>query len=89
MTQYKIEFDKRVKKDFKSINPNDAKNIKNAIATLANNPRPSTCKKLKGKTLDFYRLRVGNYRVIYSIQDNILRIIVVRVGHRSDIYKKL
>lgn len=62
--------------------------IANAIAEdiflLAENPRPIGCKKLKGT--DSYRIRIGNYRVIYYIQDNLLIVKVVAVGHRKDIY---
>jgi mRNA interferase RelE/StbE len=59
--------------------------IKTAIASLANDPRPSGCKKLKGE--DAYRIRVGDYRVIYEIEDDKIIVIVVSVGHRKDIYK--
>ncbi|MBC6419399.1 MAG: type II toxin-antitoxin system RelE/ParE family toxin [Prochloron sp. SP5CPC1] len=84
-----MKFDRRVKKDFKSIDPQDVPLLKDEIAVLAENPRPGDCKKLKGKNCDFYRIRVGKYRVIYSIKDEVLLIIVVRVGHRSHIYNKL
>ncbi len=86
---YKIEFDSRVKKDLKSVPSQDIKRIKSAILELSNNPRPSGCTKLKGNNRDYFRIRVGNYRVIYSIEDNILSIIVVRVGHRKEIYKNI
>ena len=86
---YKIEFDSRVKKDLKSVPSQDIKRIKSAISELSNNPRPSGCTKLKGNNRDYFRIRVGNYRVIYSIEDNILSIIVVRVGHRKEIYKNI
>jgi mRNA interferase RelE/StbE len=59
--------------------------IKTAIAGLANNPRPYGYKKLKGE--DAYRIRVGDYRVIYEIDDNKIIVTVVSVGHRKDIYK--
>lgn len=59
--------------------------IKVAIAELAGNPRPYGYKKLKGE--DAYRIRVGNYRVIYEIDDDIILITVVSVGHRKDVYK--
>jgi mRNA interferase RelE/StbE len=59
--------------------------IKAAIAELANNPRPYGYKKLKGE--DAYRIRVGDYRIIYEINDDIILIIVVSVGHRKDVYK--
>jgi mRNA interferase RelE/StbE len=59
--------------------------IKSSIATLAENPRPSGYKKLKGE--DAYRIRVGDYRVIYEIDDGKIIVTVVSVGHRKDIYK--
>ncbi len=59
--------------------------IKAAIADLADNPRPYGYKKLKGE--DAYRIRVGDYRVIYEIDDGKIIITVVSVGHRKDIYK--
>jgi len=52
---------------------------------LEENPRPPGSKKLKGRA--GYRLRIGDYRVIYEIEDNILRVIVIDVGHRKDIYQ--
>jgi mRNA interferase RelE/StbE len=59
--------------------------IKTAIAGLANNPRPFGYKKLKGE--DAYRIRVGDYRIIYEIEDSIILVTVVSVGHRKNIYK--
>lgn len=59
--------------------------IKVAIVALADNPRPYGYKKLKGE--DAYRIRVGDYRVIYEIDDGKIIITVVSVGHRKDIYK--
>lgn len=85
---YRIEFNKRVKKDFRSINPQDVQRIKTAIAQLSENPRPVGFKKLKGRNNDYYRIRVGNYRVIYTIEDDVLLIVIIRVGHRKEIYDK-
>jgi mRNA interferase RelE/StbE len=59
--------------------------IKTAISKLADNPRPSGSKKLRGE--DAYRIRVGNYRIIYEINDDNILVIVVSVGHRKDVYK--
>ena len=89
MSRYTIKFDSQVKKDFKSIQTQDMKRIKSAISELGNNPRPTGCTKLKGDKHDYYRIRVGKYRVIYLIEDEILLVLVVRVGHRKEIYKKL
>jgi mRNA interferase RelE/StbE len=59
--------------------------IKASIADLADNPRPYGYKKLKGE--DAYRIRVGDYRIIYEIDDGKIIVTVVSVGHRKDIYK--
>jgi len=59
--------------------------IKSAIASLADNPRPYGYKKLKGE--EAFRIRVGDYRIIYEIDDGKIIITVVSVGHRKDIYK--
>lgn len=89
MSQYQIEFDLRVKKDLRSINPQELKRIKFAISQLAEVPRPSGCKKLKGKNNEYFRIRVGNYRIIYTIEDNNLVILIICVGHRKEVYDKL
>jgi mRNA interferase RelE/StbE len=85
MEFYKVIFTKSVKKDFRKIPKLEVSKILNEIAYLAKNPRSSKTKKLKGEKL--YRLRVGNYRVIYDIQDNLMLIFVVKLGYRSDIYR--
>lgn len=59
--------------------------IKASISALADNPRPFGYKKLKGE--EAYRIRVGDYRIIYEINDQTIIITVVSVGHRKDIYK--
>lgn len=59
--------------------------LKTAIYALAEDPRPVGCKKLKGR--DSYRIRVSDYRVIYEIEDKVLSIEVIAVGHRRDIYE--
>ncbi len=88
MSQYQIEFDRRVKKDLRSINSQEITKIKQAIAKLADNPRPIGCKKLKGKNNDYFRIRVGNYRIIYAIEDSKLLILIVCIGHRQEIYER-
>ena len=56
------------------------------ISSLSSNPRPPGCKKLKGYK-NAWRIRVGNYRIIYEVEDKLLRILIVGTGHRRDIYK--
>ena len=64
----------------------DKHRLKPKIDALAQNPRPSGVVKLSGED-DLYRIRVGNYRITYSIQDNHLLVLVVKIGHRRDIYR--
>jgi mRNA interferase RelE/StbE len=60
--------------------------IRAAIDLLASNPRPPTCVALKGEK-SVYRVRVGDYRILYEVRDKSLIILVVRIGHRRDVYR--
>ncbi|MBI5475144.1 MAG: type II toxin-antitoxin system RelE/ParE family toxin [Ignavibacteriales bacterium] len=71
-------------KELANLPDNVYQKIRNEIRELAKNPRPVGCKKLTGR--DGWRIRVGDYRVIYEIEDNQQKIIVLHVGHRKDIY---
>lgn len=86
-TIYIVEVSKSAKKELDKISQPYAENILSEIVKLAENPRPFNSKKLKG-TLNLYRLRVSMYRIIYTIEDNILKIEVIKIGHRREIYKK-
>ncbi len=87
MASYKIYFRKSAAKELRKFpNPTVQKVIKR-IEALAIDPRPVGCEKLTGQ--EFYRVRQGNYRIIYSIQDDELTVWVVKVSHRKDIYKRL
>lgn len=59
--------------------------ILKALISLSENPRPEGCKKLVGT--DSWRFRIGEYRIVYSIVDNILTIEIIRVAHRKDVYR--
>jgi len=85
MGAYKIFFLKSVYKDFDPIPQRDLQRIMERIAALADNPRPIGCEKLSG--LERYRIRQGKYRIVYSIQDDVLTVWVVKVGHRKDVYR--
>lgn len=73
-------------KAIRKVHPAVAKRFKVAILALGTNPRPEGLKKLAGR--DAYRVRVGDYRVIYTIVDDELVVTVIRVGHRNDIYRE-
>ena len=81
---YKLFIEKAVYKQLKRIPEKDYQKITTAISGLANDPRPSGCKKLKGRP--GYRIRQGNYRIIYEINVKILTVIVIDIGNRKDIY---
>ena len=83
--QYTLEFERRVAKDLRSIPARDRTAIETAIARLMDNPRPVGATKVKN-TQD-WKIRVGVYRVRYRIEDDRLRILVVRIGHRREVYR--
>ncbi|MFE4105560.1 type II toxin-antitoxin system RelE family toxin, partial [Almyronema epifaneia] len=71
----------------KKLTPTVQKTLIALIETLAQEPRPPKCKKLKGQQ-NRYRVRSGDYRIIYSIEDAALIVRVIKVGHRRDIYEE-
>ncbi len=81
---YQITIKKRIIKILTKLSEPNYSNIKDAIYRLADNPRPPGFKKLKGR--DGYRIRVGDYRIIYEINDKILVIEIIDLGHRKNIY---
>jgi len=85
---YKIEFLKEARDELNKIDPIWKKRIISKLKVLADNPESlrNNIKKLKGKLTNFYRLRVGNYRIIYSYEEGKMIILIVRVGHRKEIY---
>ena len=80
---YEILIRPSAQKELRSLPGDDRRRVIARIEALARNPRPHGVKKLKGEK-DLYRLRVGDYRVIYQIQDRFLLILVLRVRQRSD-----
>ena len=87
MANYDIHIAKSVLKSLKALPTSDVKKIVAAIQSLALDPFPDGCRKLSGER-STYRVRQGNYRVIYEIDGRKLRILILKVGHRKDVYKK-
>jgi mRNA interferase RelE/StbE len=85
MARYELRIRKSVAKDIDSLPKKDVQRIVEAIGGLADNPRPPQSLKLSGA--EKYRLRCGVYRVLYEIQDKVLIVCVVKVGHRKDVYR--
>ncbi|WP_193197224.1 type II toxin-antitoxin system RelE family toxin [Nostoc sp. MG11] len=83
---YEVKFSKSAKKQFRKLPLDVQERIQTKINDLAIEPRPNGVKKLQGDD-NSYRVRVGDYRVIYELDDDILIVTVIKVGHRSEIYK--
>ena len=83
---YSLEFRPSALKALRHIVPRDRVRISNAIQSLAENPYPPGCKKLGGED-EFWRIRVGNYRVIYTVIRERLVVTVVKIGHRREVYR--
>ena len=86
MSVYEVLLSKAARKQLASLPAFIHNNIIEDISSLATMPRPDGCKKLKGYK-NSYRIRTGDYRIIYEVEDKVLRILVIAVGHRKDIYK--
>ena len=85
MANYEIQFKKSVAKDLRAIPNKDIKKILERIDALAVNPRSEGCIKLSGQ--ERYRTRQGVYRIVYEVKDVEIVVVVVKVGHRSQVYK--
>ena len=85
MGKYRIEIRKSAEKEIERLPRRDSKAVLDKIHALSENPRPHGCKKLSGQ--EKYRLRSGHYRILYSIEDDVLIVYVVSVGHRKDVYR--
>lgn len=84
MPKYSISLSRTAEKQLDKLPDNIAEPILEVIGSLANNPRPHGSKKLRGRS--GYRIRKGDYRIIYDIFDKHLVVEVIEVGHRRDIY---
>lgn len=86
MANYKIEISTSAEKALKKIPNKDITKIVDAIQILAINPYPDICRKLSGEENTF-RIRQGNYRIIYEVLGKKLLILILKIGHRKDIYR--
>jgi len=86
MAEYSIFFKASAVRELEAIPKRDIQRIVERIAGLAHEPRPPGSEKLSGQ--ERYRIRQGNYRIIYSIQDVELTIWVVKIGHRREVYRR-
>lgn len=85
MARYRIVVKKSVAKDLRQIPRKDLQRILKRIDDLQADPRPAGVEKLSSD--EKYRIRQGNYRILYSIEDEIVTVTIVKVGHRRDVYR--
>ena len=82
---YRVILSRSARKQMERISGEIETRVLARLSELEANPRPSGCKKLKNR--DAWRIRVGDYRVIYEIHDKVLQVVVVTVGHRREVYR--
>lgn len=82
---YALTISRRSQKELSALESQDYLRIKNAIKKLSEEPRPTGCMKLSNRS--GWRIRVGDYRVIYEIDDVRYKLTVVHIGHRRDVYR--
>ena len=84
--RYQVKLARRAEKSLASLERREQQRIRAALDLLADNPRPPTCVAIQGED-PVYRVRVGDYRIVYEVLDAVLLIHVVRVGHRREVYR--
>jgi mRNA interferase RelE/StbE len=87
MARYSIEVSATAERQLKKLRRQDRIRVLRAISQLAGDPRPAGCRKLSGYD-DVYRVRVGTYRVIYEIDGARIVVVVLKIGHRRDVYRR-
>ena len=85
MASYSVVIKPSAVKELEAVPRKDRLRIAQKIRALAGNPRPAGCEKLSG--LEQYRLRQGRYRIVYSISDPEQTVLVVKIGHRKEVYR--
>lgn len=83
---YQLEITRQAQRQLGRLPASIAARVQTAIQGLASNPRPRGSLKMSDMK-NGWRIRIGNYRVIYDIHDDVLRVIIIRVGHRRDVYR--
>jgi mRNA interferase RelE/StbE len=86
VSTYRVELRPAAAKALRKLDPQVRGRIQGAIALLAQDPRPPAARALQGRP--GLRVRVGDYRIIYTVQDDILLVVVVTLGHRREIYER-
>ena len=84
--KYRIEFSPTAERQFKKLTKEVQARFKHRIDILAENPFPRGVKKLSAEE-DLYRLRIGDYRIVYQVQGKALLILILKLGHRKNVYR--
>ena len=84
--RYEVRLARRVVRSLADLQRRDLQRIRAAIDLLAENPRPPNCVALQGET-GVYRVRLGDYRIVYEVFDRVLVVQVARIGHRREVYR--
>jgi len=87
VASYSVRIKKSAARELADLPRKDQERVIERIRGLANNPRPPGAEKLAGSD-DKFRLRQGNYRILYAIEDDVLMVYVVKIGHRKDVYRR-
>ncbi len=85
MASYSLLIKRSAAKELEAVPPKDRRRIVARIQALATEPRPPGIEKLSGA--EKYRVRQGDYRVLYTIDDSIRSVVIVKIGHRRDVYR--
>jgi len=85
---YSITFKKKAGKELRQLPSEMLPKVAASINNLSEEPRPQGSKKLKDNDEDMWRIRIGNYRVLYVIEDKIKIVNIRKIGHRKDVYRK-
>jgi mRNA interferase RelE/StbE len=83
--KYRLDITEAARRQLRRLDPSVQNRVLSAVHELADTPRPHGCLKMRGETS--YRIRVGDYRIVYEIHDRIITVIVVGIGNRKDIYR--
>jgi mRNA interferase RelE/StbE len=83
---YSLVVKRSAEKELKKLPPADLRRVIERLRGLTQNPRPSSCEKLSGET-ERYRIRQGDYRIVYRIDDGARLVEIVKIGHRREVYR--
>jgi mRNA interferase RelE/StbE len=86
VSEYRIELRPAAVRTLRKLDPTIRRRVQGAIALLAQDPRPPAARALRGRP--GFRIRVGDYRIIYTVTDDVLLVVVVTLGHRREVYDR-